>query len=189
MIKSAWLTLWVLGATLVASQAAAEAPLPAGITRTTPPRALPEFRIIDSKGHELGPKDLVGKIVVLNLWATWCGPCVSEMPSLEKLQSTLGGEKLTVVAVSLDREGRRAVERFRTSAGIKVLESYYDPRGRTGEVLGTPGLPLTLILNTRGEEIARAAGSLDWSSPEILAYLRELTAAGAGRPQAQAPAR
>ncbi|MBN1204015.1 MAG: TlpA family protein disulfide reductase [Myxococcaceae bacterium] len=189
MINRAWLVLWLLGVVLVTSRAEAEAPLPGGITRVTPPRPLPDFRIIDSEGRELGPKELAGRIVVLNLWATWCGPCVHEMPSLERLQTALGSEKLAVIAVSLDREGRRAVERFRASTGLKVLKSYYDPRGRTGEVLGASGLPLTLILNTQGEEIARATGSLDWSSPEVLAYLRGLIDTGNGRPQPRAPPR
>jgi thiol-disulfide isomerase/thioredoxin len=174
MITPGYLAMQTLWVVLGATPAVAPAPPPPGVTRTEPARALPELRIIDSKGRTVGPKELAGKVVVLNLWATWCGPCVHEMPSLERLQGKLGGAELAVVAVSLDREGRRAVERFFTTAGLKALEPYYDPRGRTATLLGAEDLPLTLILDRQGREVARAAGALDWSSPEMLAFLRDL---------------
>lgn len=174
MMRSSWMALFALGVMLATPHALAEAPLPQGFTRATPSRSLPDFRIIDSKGQKRGPGDLTGRVVVLNLWATWCAPCVHEMPSLERLQAELGGEKLLVVAVSLDREGRRVVERFRTQTGLKSLEVYYDPRGRMAEVLGAEQLPFTLIIGPQGEEVARVTGALDWSSLGVLAYLRDL---------------
>src|SRR5215831_13466125 len=76
------------------------------------PKAAPEISFTDAEGHKLSLADFQGKVVLLNLWATWCGPCVEEMPSLDRLQAKLGGSRFVVLALSVDRQGLGVVRPF-----------------------------------------------------------------------------
>jgi thiol-disulfide isomerase/thioredoxin len=140
------------------------------------PRALPEIAFSTLAGEPAAMPQFRGKLVLLNLWATWCAPCVQEMPSLERLQALLGGEGLAIVALSSDRGGAQVVEPFLANLGLKKLPIYLDPKGTATRALGARGLPTTLILDRDGRELGRLEGAAQWDGPGALALLRHYLA-------------
>ena len=140
------------------------------------PKPLPELRFRDAAGKSLGLSDFRGKVVVLNLWATWCIPCRAEMPTLDRLQAQLGGPGFEVLALSIDRGGRKAVDPFFRQVGIAHLAKYLDPSGKAAGRLGVLGLPTTLLIDPKGRELGRLVGPAEWDSAEMTAFLRKLIA-------------
>jgi thiol-disulfide isomerase/thioredoxin len=132
------------------------------------PRPLPELAFVDGKGKPVTLADFRGRTVLLNVWATWCPPCREEMPSLDRLQKSLGGPGFEVVALSIDAGGAPVVERFYKEIGIASLAIYVDPGMRAAGQLATPGVPTTLLVDARGRELGRHAGPAQWDSPEAL---------------------
>ena len=135
--------------------------------------------VADSPFQDLGgnPKrfaDYAGKVLVVNLWATWCAPCIKEMPSLARLARALPADRFQVLAISLDRAGPKAVQEFWTKLNVQGLEPMIDPTTKLGFALKAQGMPTTLILNPQGQEVARVAGALEWDSPPIVARLKSL---------------
>lgn len=120
-----------------------------------------------------------GKVVLLNYWATWCAPCIEEMPSLDRLQAKLGGGAFEVVAVSIDRQGRKAVEPFVERLGLKHLTILLDPKGATSRALGLRGLPTTLVMDREGRELGRLEGEAQWDSDAAEALIRHYIETGA----------
>src|SRR3546814_70278 len=121
---------------------------------------------MDGSGKRLSLADFRGKLVLLNLWATWCGPCREEMPTLDRLQATLGGSDFEVVALSIDRAGMGVVDAFYAEIGVKSLARYIDESGKSAQQLNAVGLPTTLLLDREGREIARHVGPAAWETPE-----------------------
>jgi thiol-disulfide isomerase/thioredoxin len=138
-----------------------------------PPRDLPEIRFVDAAERGLTLADFRGKIVLLNLWATWCAPCRHEMPSLDRLQAQLGGDDFIVLALSIDRAGLPAVRRFYEELGLQHLGIYVDAGGAGLRTLGVPGLPMTLLIDRAGREVARKMGAAEWDDPETVALIRQ----------------
>lgn len=130
------------------------------------PKAAPDITFIDAEGRELGLQDFRGKFVLVNLWATWCGPCRREMPSLDRLQSRLGGGDFTVLALSQDRKGPDAVAKFLAEIRTENLDVYVDTSARSARRLGAIGLPTTVLLDRDGQIIGRLIGSAEWDSDE-----------------------
>ncbi len=126
------------------------------------PRALSEWR---------------GKWVLLNFWATWCAPCRKEMPGLDALQQQLGGDRFQVVAVATGRNPVPGIEKFLKEAGITNLPILRDPRSGLAHGMGVLGLPVTVILNPEGQEVARLIGDAEWNAPEAVAVINALIAA------------
>ncbi len=112
-----------------------------------------------------------GKFALVNLWATWCAPCVKELPSLDALQSARGGDRFQVVTISEDRQGHQAVDPFLDKAGIKNLPRFTDPKSEVGRAWKIRGLPTTLLIGPDGTELGRLEGDANWSSPEALALI------------------
>ncbi|HYD30710.1 MAG TPA: TlpA disulfide reductase family protein [Azospirillaceae bacterium] len=131
-----------------------------------PPRPVPDLAFLDGEGRPVTLGDFRGRVVLLNLWATWCGPCVKEMPSLDRLQESLGGAAFQVVALSQDRAGGRVVEGFFEKHGLAHLPMYLDPTGEAMKVLKPRGLPLTVLIDREGNEIGRLEGGAEWDSGE-----------------------
>lgn len=149
----------------------------ADFTAIDPPRLAPDTPFLDAAGRERTLADFRGRVVLLNLWATWCGPCVEEMPALDRLQARLGGEDFTVLALSQDRDGAARVEPFYREHGLAALEIYLDPQNRLMRALGAHGLPTTLLIDREGRIRRLLLGPAAWDAPEavalIEAYIRE----------------
>ncbi len=130
----------------------------------------------DAEGRERTLADFAGSGLVINLWATWCPPCVAEMPALDRLQAMLAGEGIAVLALSSDRGGRAQVEPFYARVGIRNLAIWLDPRGAAGRAMGVRGLPTTVLVDRRGMERARLEGEAEWDAPPLVAAVRRLVA-------------
>jgi len=117
-----------------------------------------------------------GKYVVLNFWATWCAPCRHEMPHLSELQAELGGDNFEVVTVATGSNQRPAMIRFLTEIGVDNLPLHTDNNSALARDMGVIGLPVTLVLNPEGLEVARLIGDADWASDNAKDILRALMA-------------
>lgn len=130
------------------------------------------------EGTELSLADFEGKTIVLNFWATWCAPCRKEMPSLEALRKELGGDNFDVVAVATGPKNEpEKIAGFYRREGIEDLPVYMDPTSRFANDMGIRGLPITVILNAEGQEIARLRGDAEWSSENAIEVLTAVMAA------------
>ena len=130
------------------------------------PEALPEMKFQDGQGRELTLANFRGKVVLLNLWATWCLPCRKEMPALDKLQAELGSDKFEVVAISVDRTGVAGARRFLEETKVEKLGLYADPSAKLASALRAAGLPTTLLIDAEGREVGRLIGPAEWDSAE-----------------------
>ena len=130
------------------------------------PEALPPIKFQDAEGKERTLADWRGKVVLLNLWATWCLPCRKEMPSLDRLQKELGSDKFEVVALSVDRKGLDASRKFLDETKVGRLGLYVDASGRAISELRVVGLPATLLLDAQGREIGRLLGPAEWDGED-----------------------
>ncbi|MEM8576791.1 MAG: TlpA disulfide reductase family protein [Pseudomonadota bacterium] len=117
-----------------------------------------------------------GNWVLLNFWATWCAPCRHEMPMLSELQSTLGGNGFEVVTIASGRNSPAGIVRFFDEIGVDNLTRYQDPNMRLSAEMGIFGLPITVILDPAGNEVARLRGDADWSSDSAKAIIAALMA-------------
>jgi thiol-disulfide isomerase/thioredoxin len=158
------------------AQSPAAEPLGGGKQLVVPraPKPLPPLRFADAGGRALGNDDFRGKVVLLNIWATWCTPCREEMPALDRLQGLLGGEGFEVVALSIDAgdAGREAARRFYADIGIRHLRLYHDASANAGFELAAVGVPTTLMLDREGREIGRVAGAVPWDGAAAVAAIR-----------------
>ena len=130
------------------------------------PEPLPDVAFTDKASAPKTLKDLAGKVVLLNLWATWCNPCREEMPALERLQKALGSDKFEVVALSIDRGGVDASRKFLESIKVQALNLYVDATARAGGQLKAVGLPTTILIDKEGREIGRFIGPAEWDGPD-----------------------
>ena len=138
------------------------------------PEDLPEVKFLDAAGKERTLADWRGKVVLLNLWATWCLPCRKEMPSLDRLQKELGSDKFEVVAVSVDRKGLEASRKFLDETKVERLALYVDATARLSSELRAVGLPATLLVDTQGREIGRLLGPAEWDSEDAKRLIRSV---------------
>ncbi len=138
------------------------------------PRPLPAFSFTDAEGHRLSLADFRGKLVLLNIWATWCPSCREEIGSLDRLQRKLGGPNFQVVALAVDEGGALIVESFLSKVRAHALKVYLDPTFTVPDRLDVFGLPTSFLVNAKGEEIGRITGATDWDRPAILDWLRHL---------------
>jgi len=129
-------------------------------------------------GAEMTLQDLAGEVVVVNFWATWCAPCREEMPTLAALQEELGDEGVRVATIATGRNDPVALDQFLTEVGADNLPQWRDPGQGLARAMGVLGLPVTVILNREGQEVARLVGDADWSSESAYAILRAIAAEG-----------
>jgi thiol-disulfide isomerase/thioredoxin len=162
-----------MAAWVIAGPAEAQEP-PRNFVLLDEPKAVAAINFDDGQGHARSFADFKGKVVLLNIWATWCIPCRKEMPALDRLQASLGGADFEVVPISIDRGGRDTVAKFYTEKGIRNLAMYIDASGQAVRTLDAVGLPTTLIINRAGYEIDRIIGPLEWDAPEIAELLRHI---------------
>ena len=134
---------------------------------------LPMHSMQGKKGQEVRLSDQLGRVVVVNFWATWCPPCVAEMPGLEKLGQALEGKPFALLAVNTVTDDA-AVTEFFSKHGSTTLTVLRDPGARMAKRWGTAKFPETYVLNKRGRLVAKIIGPRDWSSPKITALLESL---------------
>jgi thiol-disulfide isomerase/thioredoxin len=161
--------LAILALLAAAGLAVAEAPIGTAEPKPLPPLA---FQTLD--GKEATMDAFAGKVVVLNLWATWCAPCREEMPSLDRLQARFADQDVVVLALSVDRAGSERVREFLDEVGVQHLHVYRDPKAAATRVLKVPGLPATLLVDRQGREAGRVLGIAQWDGPAAVAVERLL---------------
>lgn len=149
-----------------------------GLLPLASPRAIADIAFEDAHGNKHSLAEFRGKSVLLNIWATWCGPCRKEMPALDRLQSKLGSDDFQVVALSIDRGGVAAVKSFYDEIDIRALATYVDPTTDAQAKLGIVGVPTTLLVDREGREVARYTGPAEWDRPEVIEIIRRYLAPG-----------
>lgn len=137
----------------------------------------PKVSFADAAGHKFDIADFAGKVVIVNLWATWCAPCRREMPSLERLQTRLG-DKITVLAISEDTRGEKAVAPFVAKLGLKSVKIYLDPKSAVAQAFKVDGLPTSFVIGRKGRMLGRVVGEAKWDSPKMLATIEPLVEEG-----------
>lgn len=190
MIPRSWIRSFCLAAalTLVAPDLLAEEgpPLQGDFRDFTPlaePVPAPGDRFFDSQELPVSLAEFRGRVLLVNFWATWCPPCVYEMPSLDRLQGALGGEGLQVIAVSVDSEGIDIVRSFLRDLAVQNLEAYIDPLSKLARSFRVGALPTSYVVDAEGRVRGMLRSPAEWDSDEGLAllrhYLEEAAASGA----------
>jgi thiol-disulfide isomerase/thioredoxin len=144
----------------------------AGFVFRKAPEILPEVKFVDASGRERTLAEWRGKVVLLNLWATWCLPCRKEMPALDRLQRELGSGNFEVVALSVDRAGLGGARKFLDEAKVENLALYADATARMASTLRAAGLPATLLIDREGREIGRLLGPAEWDGEDARRLIR-----------------
>ncbi|WP_245409677.1 TlpA family protein disulfide reductase [Allosphingosinicella vermicomposti] len=157
------------------AQANETAPTPAsasgkGIDRSQAGKAAPDTAFQGPDGEEVTLADFAGKPVLANLWATWCAPCIAELPTLDALARR--GD-VQVVLISQDMGGREAVDAFFAKRPLKVLESHLDGDAALMMALNTSTLPTTILYDSEGKEVWRMVGEKDWAGEEAAKLIAE----------------
>ena len=138
----------------------------------------PDVAFEDPDGQPARLSDFRGKPLLVNLWATWCAPCVAEMPTLDALAEREQG-KLRVLTISEDLDGREKVEAFLGERRFRHLEAWLDPKMDLMTAMGVSTLPATILYDSEGREVWRVMGAEDWTGKEAAALLTEVSRAGA----------
>ncbi|MBI3709592.1 MAG: TlpA family protein disulfide reductase [Proteobacteria bacterium] len=136
------------------------------------PRPVPAVAFVDPAGGAHALADFHGRVVLLNFWATWCAPCVEEMPSLDRLQAELGDRDLVVLALSVDRGGYAEVGPFLDRLQVAHLARYLDAKSAAMRAFGVRGLPTSVLIDRQGREVGRLEGPADWHAAAIQAFIR-----------------
>ena len=134
----------------------------------------PDFQLEDTKGNKISLSDLRGKVVMLNLWATWCPPCIEEMPSMERLHEVMAGDDFVMLAINAEQNGRTVVPEFlqKTPYTFPIL---YDDKGVVQKLYGVYKFPESFIVGKDGKVVEKILGPLDWSSSKAITFLKGLT--------------
>src|SRR5712691_3982939 len=180
--RSAWFGTVALALLVALSAAAAaeEEKLRLGeFIPERPPQPAPETGFTDADGKPVSFADFKGKPVVVNLWATWCQPCLREMPSLDRLQAKFD-DKLAVAAVSEDRGGAQRVGPFVATLGLHKLKIYLDPQSNVAHAFKVRGLPTSIVIDAQGRVVGRVEGAAEWDSAAMLAVLKPFLESGSG---------
>lgn len=134
-----------------------------------------EFGHLEGTTHKLS--EFHGQILLVNFWATWCAPCRKEMPGLEALQASLGGDDFQVITIATGRNSPTGMRKFFEEIGVETLPLYIDPKQELARDMAVLGLPITVIVDRQGREIARLRGDADWNSDSARAILSAVIAA------------
>jgi copper(I)-binding protein len=182
--RRTWLALGAVGGLLALAplvQRALRSPPPqTGIDLHATPRPIATLQFVDGDDRSMTLDNFRGRVVLLNVWATWCTPCREEMPTLDRLQGLLGGPDFEVLALSIDETGLAVVRPFFKSIGIEHLRTYLDTPGAAMSTLGIPAIPLTLLIDRDGREIGRKFGPAVWDSPAMVELMRSRMATSSG---------
>lgn len=138
------------------------------------PRAVSDLPFETPEGEKIQIADYAGSYLVLNFWATWCAPCREEMPSLDKLSAEFSGRGVEVISIASGHNPLPAIRKFYESAEIETLPILLDPKGQLSREMGVLALPITVLIDPSGNEIARMKGDADWFSESAVKILSSL---------------
>lgn len=138
------------------------------------PRPVPDINFTNAEGKSVTLSDYKGKVILLNFWASWCAPCVKELPDLDRLQQSLGDTHFKVIALSVDGKGFPNVQQFVDRLGLKHIEVFHDAGSKMFFGLGLYGLPYSVIIDKSGKEAMRLKGLVDWTNSDVNLVLNEL---------------
>lgn len=139
-----------------------------------------EYTFEDADGNTVSLEDYRGKLVLLNFWATWCAPCRHEMPMLDALQAEFGGDDFQVVPVATGRNKLMGIRKFFDEVDVTELPILMDPKQGLAREMGVMGLPVSVLLDRDGNEVARLMGDADWASDSAKAIVAAMIAQGSG---------
>jgi thiol-disulfide isomerase/thioredoxin len=162
------------GASFASSAPVACASPPPALGKYQPARGgkhIPTTAFIDADGNDKSLADLRGEGLIVNFWATWCAPCVKEMPALDRMAGAAREHGLRVLALSADREGASVVRQFYDVNGIGHLPVAIDKMSRVARAIGIDGLPTTVLYDAEGLEVGRVTGVAEWDTPPVIAFL------------------
>ncbi|WP_088183395.1 TlpA family protein disulfide reductase [Sphingobium sp. Z007] len=125
----------------------------------------PDFAFQNPDGGDKTLQDFAGKPLLVNLWATWCAPCIAEMPTLDRIAATYGPKGLAVLTISQDNQGLKAAKPFFAKHDLPHLKAWADPENQLGFHYATGLLPTTVIYDAQGKEMVRVIGAMDWEGP------------------------
>ncbi len=140
------------------------------------PKALPDISFMDADGQQTSLAAFRGKLLLLNIWATWCPPCIEELPSMIQLANRLNDQSFAFVALSADRDPFERVPEFLQRHELTDLPVYYDSNLSVSRALGINHMPTTLIINPSGEEAARLEGTFDWNDETAIDLIENFLA-------------
>jgi len=143
-------------------------------------RAVPDVSFVDAQGDAISLKQFKGKLVMVNLWATWCAPCIKEIPQMEHIRQTNINNNLVVIPISIDEESDQ-VEPFLARHGLADYKTWLDPKKNIDQIMPADVVPATFFFDGSGNLIGFMRGYLDWSDKEIQPYLEKLIAKYAHR--------
>ncbi|ESE42970.1 TlpA disulfide reductase family protein [Shewanella decolorationis] len=133
----------------------------------------------DVDGKALDFSQYKGKVVMVNMWATWCPPCVRELPAIERLATKFKAEEFALLPISIDADGKQQVQPFLTSLGMANFNSYYDPEQNLGQVFPLDTIPATFILDQNGQLIAFVRSFVDWDDAKAVSLIQGFIDKGA----------
>lgn len=133
----------------------------------------PDFIFTDAQGKKLSLADFSGRPLLVNLWATWCAPCVAEMPMLDEVARSYAKDQLAVLTISQDTQEAAKVVSFFRDKGYKTIQPYMDPENQFGFHYATGLLPTSVLYDAQGKEVARVTGALEWTGAEAAALIEE----------------
>ena len=143
-----------------------EGPFSYTIDRSKAGSPAPDFTFAGPDGQDATLQDFAGKPLLVNLWATWCAPCIAEMPTLDALATAYGPKGLAVLTISQDSQGESVVKPFFAKHDLPKLKGWIDPENQFGFHYATGMLPTTVLYDAQGKETARVVGAMDWNSKQ-----------------------
>ena len=175
-LAAALIAFAVLATGLPTAAQDAEPPLEgdfaANFTFFEPPIPVPPSAFSDAAGERVSVRDFKGEVVLVNFWATWCAPCVAEMPALNRLQTDLASQGFHIVALSQDRRGLAVVKPFYEKLELDAMGIYLDPKGKATREYQVKGLPTSLLVDRRNRIVGMLQGPAEWDSDEAKALMQ-----------------
>ncbi len=144
-----------------------------GVLQINEKKNAPNFRLEDLKGRKIELKNFRGKVIFLNFWATWCGPCKEELPSVETLYQQFKEKNFVFLTISVDYEGRKPVKEF-IEKHRYTFPVLLDHKYETLDLYKVKGIPTTFIIDKKGRMIGRAVGPRNWKNPEVVSLFNLL---------------
>jgi thiol-disulfide isomerase/thioredoxin len=150
-------------------------PPAADVIQQAAPTPAPNLHFTDAAGRKLTLDAFRGRGLVVNLWATWCGPCVAEFPTLAAIAPQLALSKILVLPISIDAEGLKVVQPFYQTHAIRDVPILLDPDGSATDALNAAGIPITIIIDTQGRLVGTTQGASNWNTPRTIRLIQRLT--------------